>query len=294
MSENYRDYTLNDTGDSNWGPQETQAFKDIINKLPSNHTTLVSGEHVHSALVAPSGSGAMVSTGSGLVAVSADALNLFGTAPTITLKDGSIGLGHIQQSGPTITMSPGTPGGANTVSCNPAGVTIGPAVIVQGPVIQIDGGGSFPGVIAQSAGATAIYGGSTSVVVDGDAGNINLTGNVSVVGPLTVQGLRFASIQQLSATADNQLFTVSAEKVLLDWPNNAWTFRINPASVQGLVTTLFNWGNHNIKLINNYTDSIIFPSGSSCLLAPNQWIRLFSANSTPVLWFVEGTTGTLA
>lgn len=56
MPSNYRGYELNDVGEpSNWSGRERALFKDIIDKLPTEATTLVTSEHTHSKLVASDG-----------------------------------------------------------------------------------------------------------------------------------------------------------------------------------------------------------------------------------------------
>jgi len=94
MSENYNGYTLNDTGDANWGPTETQALKDIIGKLPNLTDTLVGAQHVHAGLVNSSNTITAVSCGSSNVAINASvvgiaALNPADPAPTIQTADGA-------------------------------------------------------------------------------------------------------------------------------------------------------------------------------------------------------------
>lgn len=183
MSETYKNYTLNTTGDLSWGTPENAIIKKILDLLPANHLTLVGGEHKHSTLVAaggPDGGATVIAT----TPAGIDILNITtntvivtavsGTTPKIQLTDVS-GTAAVSKSGPTISLSPSA-GSGNTVNCNPNGVVIASNFLFMnspGTQLNIDGGGAFPCIMTQVAGVTTFTNGSTSFKIDGDIGLVS-------------------------------------------------------------------------------------------------------------------------
>lgn len=129
MSEVYKGYSLNDTGDANWGPTETTAFKLIIDKLPTASQTIVGAQHVHSSLVAAggvSGSGTALTIDSVKnVAINSSNVTICGSALSLKLTDTAGGTtAVINENAGNLTLSPSL-GSNHTVSLCGGGLALG-------------------------------------------------------------------------------------------------------------------------------------------------------------------------
>lgn len=166
MSESYRGYTLNVTGDANWGNPENALLKKILDKIPQYSYTLVGSEHVHSSLVIPGGTGGggtmVATTPVGRLEVTADIIDLTGANPTVNLVDtgAPFATGSLAQSGMTTTLS--CDALTATVQLNPLGAT------VAGVLFQNDGTSQGLQDVANSGGQTRLTAQGTTLTVDGD------------------------------------------------------------------------------------------------------------------------------